>query len=136
MVFHGPSQVKPALDAVSRTMTDAEKGLAKSTMAKADKFADQNLVTGSDIQDYQKLFGGLSKTGNDVDRQYAPQFKSALEGVMQGDPYGRNLTPGQGMSLMPAGTLGGTGFAPGAAAAARDAGNVFHGRANDIARTR
>ena len=134
MVFHGPSQVKPALDAVTSTMTDAEKDLAKSTMAKVDKLGDLNLATGSDIQSYQKLFGGLAKTGSDVDRQYAPQFKSALETVMQGDPYGRNLTPGQGMSLMPAGTLGGTGFAPGAAAAARDAGDVLHGQANDVAR--
>jgi hypothetical protein len=134
MVFHGPSQVKPALDAVTNTMTKSEQDLAASTMAKVNKLADTNLTTGSDIQKYQKLFGGLAKTGGDVDRQYAPQFKSALESVMQADPYGRNLTPGQGMSLMPAGTLGGTGFAPGAAAAARDAGDVFHGRANDIER--
>ena len=135
IVFHGPSQVKPALDAVANTMTGAEQDLAKSTMAKVNKLGDQNLATGSDIQSYQKLFGGLAKTGSDEDRQFAPKFKSALEGVMNNaDPYGRNLTPGQGMSLMLPGPLGGTGLAAGDAAAARDAGDVFHGRANDIQR--
>ena len=103
-------------------------------MAKVNKLADRALSLGSDIQSYQKLFGGLSKSGNDMDRQYAPQFKSALEDVMQGDPYGRNLTPGQGMSLMPPGPLGGTGFATGAAAAARDAGNIPFGLSQDTER--
>jgi hypothetical protein len=69
-----------------------------------------------------------------MDKEFAPKFKSALENVMQADPYGRNLTPGKGMSLMPSGQLGGTGFATGAAATARDAGNVPFGRANDVAR--
>jgi hypothetical protein len=134
MVFHGPNQVKPALDAVTNTMTQAEQDLAKSTMAKVNKLADTNLATGSDIQSYQKIFGGLAKTGSDMDKEFAPKFERALENVMQSAPYGRNVTPGQGMSLMPAGSLGGTGFAPGAAAAARDAGDVFHGRAEDIRR--
>ena len=134
MVFHGPSQVKPALDAVTNTMTQSERDIAASTMAKVNKLADTDLATGSDIQSYQKIFGGLSKTGNDMDREFAPKFKSALENVMQADPYGRNVTPGQGMSLMLPGSLGGTGFAAGDAAAARDAGNIPFGRANDVAR--
>jgi hypothetical protein len=134
MIFHGPSQIKGALDAVENTMTGAEKDLAKSTMAKVGKLGDQDLASGSDIQSYQKIFGGLAKTGSDADREFAPKFKSALEGVMNAEPYGRNLTPGQGMSLMLPGPLGGTGFAAGDAAAARNAGDVWHGRAEDIAR--
>ena len=133
-VFHGPSQVKPALDAVTNTMTQSERDIAASTMAKVNKLADTDLATGSDIQSYQKIFGGLSKTGNDMDREFAPKFKSALENVMQADPYGRNVTPGQGMSLMLPGPLGGTGLTTGGAAAARDAGNIPFGRANDVAR--
>ena len=133
-VFHGPSQIKPALDSVTNTMTKSEQDLATSTMAKVNKLADTNLATGSDIQSYQKIFGGLSKSGNDVDREFAPQFKTALETVMQGDPYGRNLTPGKGMSLQLPGSLGNTGLTTGGAAEARDAGDVFFGRANDVNR--
>lgn len=135
MVFHGPSQIGPALDAVTNTMSGAEQDLAKSTMAKVNKLAGQNLVTGADIQSYQKLLGGLAKTGSDEDRQFAPKFQSALEGVMQNTtPYGRNVTPGEGMSLMPGGQLGGTGFAAGDAAAARDAGDIPFGQAEDLKR--
>ena len=135
MVFHGPSQVKSALDAVKNTMTQSEQDLAATTIAKVDKLASTNLVTGSDIQSYQKIFGGLSKTGSDMDKEFAPKFKSALEDIMQNTtPYGRNTTPGQGMSLMLPGSLGGTGLAAGEAAAARDAGNIQFGRANDVAR--
>jgi hypothetical protein len=134
MVFHGPTQVKPALDAVTQTMTGAEQDLAKATMAKVDKLSDQGLVTGSDIQSYQKIFGRLANSSGDADREFAPKFQTALENVMQGTPYARNLTPGQGWNLMPAGTLGGTGFGPGAAAAARDAGDIQFGRAQDLGR--
>ena len=134
MVFHGPSQIKPALDSVTNTMTQAEQDLAKQTMAKVNKLADTNLATGSDIQSYQKIFGDLSTSPVKADREYAPQFKKALETVMQGDPYGRNTTPGQGMSLMLPGSLGNTGLTTGGAAAARDAGNIPFGRANDVAR--
>ena len=49
-VFHGPSQIKPALDSVTNTMTQAEQDLAKQTMAKVNNLADTNLATGSDIQ--------------------------------------------------------------------------------------
>jgi hypothetical protein len=134
-VFHGPSQVAPALDAVTNTMTGAEKDLAKSTMARVEKLGAQNLVTGSDIQSYQKLFDGLGRTGSDLDRQFAPQFSNALEGVMQNaTPYGRNLTPRQGMSLMLPGPLGGTGLAAGDMAAARDAGDQVFGRLQDVDR--
>ena len=133
-VFHGPSQIKPALDSVTNTMTQAEQDLAKQTMAKVNKLADTNLATGSDIQSYQKIFGDLSTSPVKADREYAPQFKKALETVMQGDAYGRNTTPGQGMSLMLPGSLGNTGLTTGGAAAARDAGNIPFGRANDVAR--
>jgi hypothetical protein len=134
MVFHGPSQVKPALDAVTNTMTGAEKDLAKSTMAKVEKLGDQTLATGADVQKYQKVFGKLEESGSDVDREFAPQFKSALQEVLNLEPYGRNLTPRQGMSLMLPGQLGGTGFAAGDAAAVKAAGDVFHGRAEGVAR--
>jgi hypothetical protein len=134
-VFHGPSQIAPALDAVTNTMTGAEKDLAKPTMAKVEKLGGQNLVTGSDIQSYQKLFDGLGRTGGDVDREFAPQFSNALEGVMQNTtPYGRNLTPGQGMSLMTGGGMGGHGLAAGDMAAARDAGDQVFGRLQDVNR--
>ena len=133
-VFHGPSQIKPALDSVTNTMTQAEQDLAASTMAKVNKLAKTNLATGSDIQSYQKTFGELSKSPVKADREYAPQFKKALETVMQGDPYGLNLTPGKGMSLMPPGSLGGTGLTTGGAAAARDAGDIPFGRAEDVNR--
>ena len=135
IVFHGPGQIAPALDSVTRTMTGAEKDLAKSTMAKVDKLRDQGVVTGSDVQKYQKLFDNLSKSSNDADREFAPQFSKALEGVMQNTvPYGRNLTPGQGMSLMPGGQFGTHGLAAGDAAAARDAGDVLFGRLQDVNR--
>ena len=133
-VFHGPSQIKPALDSVTNTMTQAEQDLAKQTMAKVNKLADTNLATGSDIQSYQQVFRDLSNSSVKADREYAPQFKDALETVMQGDPYGRNLTPGKGMSLQLPGSLGGTGLKTGGAAEARDAGDVYFGRANDVAR--
>ena len=134
-VFHGPSQVAPALDAVTSTMTGAEQDLAKSTMAKVEKLKDQSLVTGSDIQSYQKIFDGLGRTGSDTDREFAPQFSDALEGIMQKTtPYGRNMTPGQGMSLMLPGQLGGTGLAAGDMAAARDAGDQIFGRLQDVQR--
>lgn len=147
IVFHGPTQVKPALDTVTRTMTDAEQDLAKSTMAKVNKLGgvtDPNtgvvkggvgFATGSDLQSYQKIFGDLAQSGSGEDRQFAPKFKAALEDVMQNTtPVGRNVTPGQGMSFMPPGSMGAPGFAAGEAAAARDAGNVPYGRANDIKR--
>ena len=133
-VFHGPSQIKPALDAIKNTMTEDEQLRASGTMTKVNKLIGSGLLTGKDIQANQKALGALSKGAVDTDREYAPQFKRALEGVMQGDPYGRNLTPGQGMSLMPPGQLGGTGFATGAAAAARDAGNIPFGMAQDTER--
>jgi hypothetical protein len=115
-------------------MTQAEQDLAKQTMAKVNKLADTNLATGSDIQSYQQVFRDLSNSSVKADREYAPQFKKALETVMQGDPYGRNLTPGKGMSLQLPGSLGGTGLTTGGAAEARDAGDVFFGRANDVNR--
>ena len=133
-VFHGPSQIKPALDSVTNTMTQAEQDLAKQTMAKVNKLADTNLATGSDIQSYQQAFRDLSSSSVKADREYAPQFKNALETVMQGDPYGRNLTPGKGMSLQLPGSLGNTGLTTGGAAAARDAGDIPFGRAEDVHR--
>ena len=147
IVFHGPTQVKPALDAVTRTMTDAEQDLAKSTMAKVNKLGgvtnpDTGVVnggvgfaTGKDLQSYQKIFGDLAQSGSAEDRQFAPKFKAALEDIMQNTtPVGRNVTPGQGMSFMPPGNLGAPGFAAGEAAAARDAGNIPFGRAEDVNR--
>jgi|SRR5580704_417626 hypothetical protein len=146
IVFHGPTQVKPALDAVTNTMTDAEQDLAKSTMAKVNKLGGVTnangtvtggvgLATASDLQSYQKIFGNLAQTGTDEDREFAPKFKDALEGVMQNTtPIGRNVTPGQGMSLMTPGQLGAPGPAAGEAAAARDAGNIPFGRAEDLKR--
>jgi gas vesicle protein len=133
-VFHGPSQIKPALDSVTNTMTQAEQDLAKQTMAKVNKLADTNLATGSDIQSYQQVFRDLSTSSVKADREYAPQFKKALETVMRGAPYGRNLTPGKGMSLQLPGSWGGTGLRTGGAAEARDAGDVFHGMAEDVNR--
>ena len=104
-------------------------------MAKVEKLRDQNLVSGSDIQSYQKLFDGLGRTGGDADREFAPQFSDALEGIMQNTtPYGRNLTPGQGMNLMTGGGLGGHGLAPGDMAAARNAGDKVFGRLQDVNR--
>lgn len=147
IVFHGPTQVKPALDAVTNTMTDAEQDLAKSTMAKVNKLGGVTnpntgvvnggvgFATGSDLQSYQKIFDDLAKSGSAEDRQFAPKFKAALEDVMQNTtPAGRNVTPGQGMSFMPPGGLGAPGPAAGEAAAARDAGNIPFGRAQDVNR--
>jgi hypothetical protein len=147
IVFHGPSQVTPAFDAVKRTMTDAEQDLAKSTIAKANKLAgvtDPNtgvvkggvgFATGADLQSYQRLFKDLAQSGTAEDRQFAPKFHDALEDIMQNTtPVGRNVTPGQGMSFMPPGNLGAPGFAAGDAAAARDAGNIPFGRAEDLNR--
>jgi hypothetical protein len=147
IVFHGPTQVKPALDAVTNTMTDAEQDLAKSTMAKVNKLGGVTnpntgvvnggvgFATGSDLQSYQRIFGDLAKSGSAEDRQFAPKFKAALEDVMQNTtPAGTNLTPGKGMSFMPPGNLGAPGPAAGAAAAARDAGNIPFGRAEDVNR--
>lgn len=134
ILFNGNSEVAPRIDAVHAALdasgdilreqrgTVGNPGLGKATMAVVNDIAASPQVTAKGIQAAQKQLDQIASrpTATDADKYLAPQFSAALEDVMQ------NGLPQTGV---PAGVQ-----PSGYAATVRDAGDVLHGRAQEIAR--
>jgi hypothetical protein len=136
ILFHGPSEVHPAIKAVDAALDASgdirrEKrglvgqpstALARSTMAEVGDVLDNPQPTAAFIQSTQRRLDNLANkpTASPEDKFLAPKYSAALEDVMQ------NGLPQTGV---PAGVQ-----PSGYAAAVRDAGDALNARAKDTQR--
>jgi hypothetical protein len=113
-------QVNPELDAVENTIaktdpTGLQRDMAKRSMAVVENLRNQPALTATDIQNAQQTLRGYARKYPD-DERFGAQFADGLENVLQ------NAQPLN------------TKFAPGDAAAARDAGDSLSGQLKDTQR--
>jgi hypothetical protein len=127
ILFDG-KEVHPELAAADQLianidLTGQQSKLAKSTMAEVANLKARPQFTAEDIQKAQGRLDDIASNPNatDQDKWMAPRYSDALENVMQ------NRLPFAGV---PASAPQASGYA----ATVRDAGDLLHGRAEDVDR--
>jgi hypothetical protein len=111
----GSWDVNAALQPVRNSMTQDEADLAKRSLTEVNALTSKPIVTGADIQARMRRLGSIAANSPEAkDAEFAPQLRSALQGVLD------STTPIQG-------TVG-------AAGAAKAAGDVPYGMGQDVRR--
>lgn len=126
IIFHTDSEVKPELDgfrsAIGNTtdLTNKRLGQASGTSAILEDLEGTPQLTGRNIQEAQRSLDKIASAPSSSvqDQEYAPKLKSALQNVMD------NGLPFAGV---PAGNQ-----AAGYAGLVQKAGDLIHGRAEDV----
>ena len=126
VLFNTGSEVKPEFDAFrsaigsTTDLTGKRLGQAKATSAILEDLEGTPQLTGRNLQEAQRSLDKIAASPSSTvqDQEYAPKLKAALQNVMDnGLPF----------SGVPAGEQ-----ATGYAGRVQKAGDVFHGRAEDI----
>lgn len=117
--------VKPELDAAesaianSTDLTGAKRAEATATMNEVNDLRARAQLSASDIQAAQQRLGKIGRGSNLQDQQFAPQFHDALQNVLEQGVPQTGVPQGAG---------------PGYAAGVKAAGDLLHGRAEDMGR--
>lgn len=128
IIFDATSEVHPELDAFKQAigsttdLTNKRLGQAKGTSAILDDLYGSAQLTGRNIQEAQRSLDKIASSPSSTvqDQEYAPKLKSALQNVMDnGLPFA-----GVPSNVQPSGYAG----------LVQKAGDLIHGRAEDIDR--